>query len=34
MAEPLLDMCFRIFFKFGEATLPLLPEVLGLHQVG
>lgn len=34
MAEKLLDMCFRIFFKFGDATLSLLPEVLGLHQVG
>lgn len=34
MAEPLLDMCFEIFFKFEKMTLPLLPEVLALHQVG
>ena len=33
MAEPLLDMCFAVFFKHGEATLPLLPEILALHQV-
>lgn len=33
MAEPLLDMCFDTFFKYGAATLPLLPEVLALHQV-
>ncbi|CAM9506002.1 unnamed protein product, partial [Laminaria digitata] len=32
MAEPLLDMCFDIFFKYGTTTLPLLPEVLALHQ--
>lgn len=33
MAEDLLDMCLNVFLKFGEATLPLLPEVLALHQV-
>ena len=33
MAEPLLDLCFDVFFKYGATTLPLLPEVLALHQV-
>lgn len=33
MAEPLLDVCFALFFKYGEATLPLLPDMLALHQV-
>eukprot|EP00752_Nemacystus_decipiens_P007866 g7027.t2 len=32
MAEPLLDMCFEIFFKYEKITLPLLPEILALHQ--
>ena len=34
MAEPLLDMCYEIFFKYEKITLPLLPEILALHQVG
>lgn len=33
MAEKLLELCFKIFFKYGDATLPLLPEMLALHQV-
>lgn len=33
MAEPLLDMCYEIFFKYEKITLPLLPEILALHQV-
>lgn len=33
MVEPLLDLCFVVFFKYQEATLPLLPEILLLHQV-
>ncbi|CAM9725635.1 unnamed protein product, partial [Ectocarpus fasciculatus] len=32
MVEPLLDLCHEIFFKYGKTTLPLLPEVLALHQ--
>lgn len=34
MAEPLLEMCYEIFFKYEKITLPLLPEILALHQVG